>query len=319
MSNYKKNTIAASGTYQIIYCESEEYGMGGPYAAAIYLQAEDKAPFFINSKCFGEAVFAEDESCFFFLHLNSDRKLQVMQYEITTCTLQLFKDIYDYAAFETVGKHACTVNGKIWDAVNNKYQEGLVICDTNAENVETSTVIAPKIIIEPKDGIQIVTFYDNRKTVNERLKNSITYPDRKIDFYTKHGFHVHYNDKDMVEFIEIMSDMELAFELYEKNPFATAPEEICKLLSEKNNGEENLIEAPVSFMYLELSLGIFRNSTPEKYAKYIEQAKIDEPESFKNGMPEWMLDELEKTKHFQTIGLGNKGYFRNPVYFIKEG
>ena len=71
-------------------------------------------------------------------------------------------------------------------------------------------------------------------------------------------------------------------------------------------------------MFLELGLGVFRSSTPEKYQAYIDQAKKEEPENFVNGTPEWMIEEQEKTKHFQTIGLGDKDYFRDPIYFVKE-
>ena len=157
----------------------------------------------------------------------------------------------------------------------------------------------------------------DRKTVNERLKGAVNYPDRKIDFYTKYGYHIHYNENDIVTFIEIMGDMQSSFELYNQNPFTANVDELVKLLTDKNNGEVNLIDAPEDYMFLELGLGVFRSSTPEEFAKYIEEAKKEDPENFINGTPEWMLEEFEKTKHFQTIGLGNKDYFRNPIYFKK--
>jgi hypothetical protein len=316
--NYKPNTLAPSGNYEIIYGETNEYGMGGPYASCIYLKLKDKAPFFVADMCYGDLQFAADESCFYFLHLNVDRKIQVMQFDLTNYSLKLFYDEFEHAEFETVNtKYGYSINGKNWVPKENRYNEGLIICDTNAEHVQTETIVNPVIRIQPRFGIDIVGFYDTRKTVNQRLKNAESFSDRKIDFFTEHGFHIHYNENDVVEFIEIMGDMQSTFELYGKNPFATDTKLLIDELTEKNNGAINLIDAPEDYMFLDLSLGVFRNSTPEKFVKYIEQTKLENPDDFVNGIPEWLLQDLEKTKYFQIIGLGNKDYFRNPIYFQK--
>ncbi len=315
---YKPNTISPRGNYEIIYGETHEYGMGGPYASSIYLKQKNKAPFFIENMCYGNLRFSDDESCFYFLHLNMKRQIQVMQFLFETNELKLFYDEFAIAEFETTStKYGYSVNGKNWIESENKYNEGLIICDTNHENVQSKKIVEPLIRILPTHGIEIVTFFMDRKMVNERLGAS-DLPNQPIEYYTKYGYHIHYTEKDVVKFIEIMGDMQSKFELYEQNPFTANTDELVKLLTEKNNGEINLIEAPTDYMFLELGLGIFRSSTPEKYQAYMEQAKKDEPEYFINGTPEWMLEELEKTKHFQTIGLGDAAYFRDPIYFIKE-
>jgi hypothetical protein len=314
---YPENTISPTGKYEIIYGYKEEFGMGGPYAGSIYLAFKDKPPMFIHGMCYGDLRWADDESCFYFLLLKN-RKLQVMQFLIETNELKLFYDTYQMAEFETTTtKHGYTVNGKNWIDKENRYNEGLIICDTNDENVETKTIISPKIIIIPNDGIEIISIGDERTFVNKRVKGFETYENSKIDYYTNYGFHVHYDDKNLVEAIEIMFDMQGVFELYDKNPHTTEISEMVEILKAKNNGETNPIQEPEDYMFLELSLGIFRNSTPEKYQLFIEQYKKEEPENFKNGTPEWMLEYLEKTKHFQTLLIGNKDYFRDPVYFTK--
>jgi hypothetical protein len=315
-ARYLPNTIFPSGDYEIIYGEAQEFGMGGPYASSIYLKPKDKAPFCISSMCFKEVIVADDESCFYFMFLNVNRNLQVMQYEMATNTLKLFKDVFNYAEIETAStKYGYSVNGKNWVEATQSYNEGLIICDTNDINVEKATIIEPRIHIWPRFGIEIVSFYDDRKTVNERLKGAVSHHNEKIDFYTKYGFHIHYNDEDRVEFIEIMGDMESTFELYEKNPFTTDVDEMVAILGKMNDGDENLIQAPTSYIYLELGLGIFRDGTPENFEKYIQECKAENPDDFINGTPEWLLIDYEKTKHFQTIGLGDNNYFRNPIYY----
>jgi hypothetical protein len=315
---YKQNIQFPNGKYEIIHGITHEYGMGGPYASTIYLKPKEEAPFFISDMVFGDVLIADDESCFYFLFLNTQRKLQVAQYELESNTLKFFKNIFDYAELEAAStKYGYSVNGKNWIEGENRYNEGLIFCETNEISTQTQHIVKPYIKILPNQGFDFITFYDDRKLVNERLKDAISFPDGKIDYFTKHGYHIHYNDNDIVEFIEIMGDMDSTFELYGKNPFETDVNEIIDLLRSKNNGEENLIQAPTSYMFLELGLGIFRSSTPENYIKYIEQTKIEQPDDFAHGTPEWMLEGLEKTKRFQTIGLGNNKYFRHPIYFSK--
>jgi hypothetical protein len=319
--NYKfpENSVSPSGKYEIIYGYKEEYGMGGPYAGSIYLSEKDKPPMFIHSMCYGDLRFADDESCFYFLHLNLDRKIQVMQFLIETNELKLFKDVFEIVEFETTStKYGYSVNGKNWIDSENKYNEGLIICDTNDENVESKAIISPKIRILPKDGIEFISIGEQRTSVNKRVKGFTAYEGQKIDYYTNFGFHIHYDDENLVEAIEIMFDMQGVFELYQKNPHTTEIQEMVEILKAKNNGETNPIDEPEDYMFLELSLGIFRSSTPEEFQIYIDQTKTENPDDFKNGTPEWMLEDLEKTKYFQTCLIGKKDYFKNPVYFIKE-
>jgi hypothetical protein len=317
-SRTPENTISPSGNYEIIYGYKEEFGMGGPYAGSVYLAFKDKPPMFIHGMCYGDLRWADDESCFYFLCLEN-RKLKAMQFLLETNELKMFKDIFDYAEFETTAtKYGYTVNCKNWIPSENNYNEGLIICDTNNENVESKTIISPKINIIPKDGIEIISLGDERSFVNKRVKGFTAYEGRKIDYYTNYGFHIHYDENDLVEAIEIMFDMQGVFELYGKNPHTTEIEEMVEILKAKNNGETNPIDEPEDYMFLELSLGIFRASTPEEFQIYIDQTKAENPNDFKNGTPEWMLEDLEKTKHFQTLLIGKKDYFRDPIYFVKE-
>jgi hypothetical protein len=141
----KPSYTTPSGKYKIIYGETFEFGMGGPYAADIYLKPKGKPKVFLSEKCYGDVLFADDESCIYFLYLNMDRMVQIMQFDFESNSLKLFADTYTMATFESAAtKYAYTINGKNWIEAENRYNEGLIICDTNDENVQF------KIIIETK-------------------------------------------------------------------------------------------------------------------------------------------------------------------------
>jgi hypothetical protein len=141
----KQSIVSPSGKYKIIYGETHEYGMGGPYAQDIYLKPKGKDMVFISEKCYGDALFSDDESCIYFLYLNIDRKIQVMQFDFESSTLKLFADTFTMATFETTKtKYAYSINGKNWIEEENRYNEGLILCDTNVENVLRKTIIELK-------------------------------------------------------------------------------------------------------------------------------------------------------------------------------
>jgi hypothetical protein len=142
---FKRNTPFPNGKYKVVYGITHEFGMGGPYASSIYLRPKNQAPIFISGMCYGEAVIADDESCFYFLFLNINRNLQVMQFDLESSALKLFKDVYGFAEFEsTKTKYAYSVNAKNWIEAENRYNEGLIICDTNEINVQSKTLIELK-------------------------------------------------------------------------------------------------------------------------------------------------------------------------------
>ena len=138
----KPSVSSPSGKYKIIYGETFEFGHGGPYAQDIYLKLKSKAKVFISEKCYGDVIFADDESCIYFLYLTVDRMIQIMQFDLESNTLKLFVDTFTMATFEsTKTKYAYSINGKNWIEAENKYNEGLIICDANDENVARKTII----------------------------------------------------------------------------------------------------------------------------------------------------------------------------------
>jgi hypothetical protein len=137
----KQRITTRSGKFKIIYGETIEYGMGGPYAHDIYIKLKGKSKILISEKCYGDAIFAQDESCIYFLYLNNERKIQVAQFDFECTTLNLFKDTFDMASFESAKtKYTYAIIGKTWIASDNKYSEGMIICDTKDKNIERKTI-----------------------------------------------------------------------------------------------------------------------------------------------------------------------------------
>jgi hypothetical protein len=316
MNSYKPNTIAPDDSHEIIYGENHEYGMGGPYASSVNLQQKNCAPFFICDGCYGPALWNSSASAFCFLVLNVDRKIQIMLYEIGSKKLTRFASAFGIAEINTFKSDTVQIYFKSWSDEKNSYIDGTIDFNITTELVEKREIVSPKIRIQPTLGIDIISFYDDRETVQKRIKGGTKADGTAIDYYTSYGFHVHYDKvTNLVCFIEIMYDMQAVFDLYDKNPFHAPVEEMVALLTEKNGADINKLQSPRSYIFLDISLGIFRNSTPEQMDDYLEKAKVETPDYFVDGKPqEWLQIDIDKAKHFQTIGLGNKDYFKDPIY-----
>jgi hypothetical protein len=316
LSNQQYSPIfSPDGERQFIFGEVQEYSMGGAYACPCYVSIADSHPRLLHNMCAGFPLWTSDNAKIYFpvwtLSKENYRLQRLACYEISSNKLSVFEQMFSTISLQTLSEN------KLEFIESELFNPKKITFDLSSEKIAETTEIAHKIIIYPTEGIGFINLGDTKKYVREKVLNQQFFEGTPIDYCTTLGFHVHYDNDEKVEFIEIMGDMQSVFELYEKNPFTADVDEMVKVLTDKNGTEINLIEAPTSYKFLDLSLGIFRNSTPENMLKYIEQSRLEEPEAFKSGTPEWMLEDLEKAKHFQTIGLGNQDYFRNEVYFIK--
>jgi len=84
-------------------------------------------------------------------------------------------------------------------------------------------------------------------------------------------------------------------------------EDLVSLLSERNNGLINDFEAEYSYAFLDISVGIYRDSTTQDIEEWIESEKED---GTYEEIIERLTEELEKSKHFCTIGIGIRDYYR---------
>ena len=96
--------------------------------------------------------------------------------------------------------------------------------------------------------------------------------------------------------------------IFGKEPFSSLAEDLVSLLAEKNNGatdKEN--NGEFSYRFIEISVGIYREMTPQDMIESIEEAKQD---GCYEDIKEWLEADLEKSKHFHSIGIGTEDYYR---------
>jgi hypothetical protein len=162
-----------------------------------------------------------------------------------------------------------------------------------------------KFVLEPLVGVGIINLGDTKAKVYEQLGNSGT-PDSETDYYCNNALQIHYKN-DKVDFIEFCNDEVLEVEIYGINPFKTLADDLLALLKEKNGPVFNKREAPFSYAFKSISVGIFRESSESEVLESIDECKKD---GTYEENKDWLEEDLEKFKYFQTIGIGVKGYYR---------
>lgn len=178
-----------------------------------------------------------------------------------------------------------------------------------------------QILLKPLEGISIsgigeIFLGDKMEQVEKIIGRPVNLTPVEIGniyanqaFYFQFEMRVDYNKQNQVEFIEFLfgpwpEKTELT--IYGKNPFEVESEELVKLLSSENNGNVNETEAPYCYGFSEIGVGIWRESHPKDIEDWLQEKKEKgEYETNKT----WLDEELEKSKHFWTIGIGKKGYY----------
>lgn len=167
-----------------------------------------------------------------------------------------------------------------------------------------------KVQVKPLEGIVLngedISFHCSREAVEqilgrpEKWKNSYYYYNNELRF--------DFNNNNELEFIEFLAghDSRLQPEIYGICPFLVAADEVYTILSEHNNGEIDDRENGYSYGFLETSIGIFRQNTPENVLEMEQEAK-------ENGEPltkEEYEYEMKKANYWATFGLGVEGYYK---------
>ena len=174
-----------------------------------------------------------------------------------------------------------------------------------------------EIILQPLVGAEVngkgkILFGQNQDEVIAILgepvrKNTKVYSssNREIFYYYDFEFTIFFHHKK-VEFIECNGPYceKITPIIFEKDAFSLLAEDLIALLSSKDNQR---FHGMGSSSFFELSVELYREMTPLDVEKSIEDAK-------KNGYyedeKEWLEKDLEKSKHFHTIGMGVKDYYR---------
>jgi hypothetical protein len=163
-----------------------------------------------------------------------------------------------------------------------------------------------KFILEPHVGIGAIQLGDDKNTVHSKLGKTDALGN-DTDYYFENCLQIHYNKSNQVEFIEFCAGGGIEPEIYGINPFKLLADDLIALLKEKNGPVFNKREAPFAYAFKTISIGIFRESSENDILESIEECK---KEGTYKANEDWLLEDLEKFKYFQTIGIGSKGYYR---------
>lgn len=120
---------------------------------------------------------------------------------------------------------------------------------------------------------------------------------------------VEYDDNKRGSLIEVScGDPESAImaTIYGEDVMKSGADRILQILTEKNHGEaEN--ENGYSYTFYNLSVGVYREITPDDYKELIEEIKINGDPIEDN--PDGEAD-FRKSTHWATIGIGVNSYYR---------
>ncbi|KIR03832.1 hypothetical protein P261_02647 [Lachnospiraceae bacterium TWA4] len=127
-------------------------------------------------------------------------------------------------------------------------------------------------------------------------------------YYFNDEMRIDYGLDETVEFIEFLYgiDGELQPILNGKEIFQMDANQLFDMLSDINNGEIDDSEGPFAYAFLEISVGVYRESTPED----IEDLRAKSEEDGNPMSQEEFEEEMRRANHWMTFGIGVKDYYR---------
>lgn len=158
------------------------------------------------------------------------------------------------------------------------------------------------------DGVKISLGEDRSAVENAIGKGQFV---RERYYYHKNELAISYDSENKVEFLEILGGIDglLKPTIYGVPVFDTNANELVELLKQQNNGEVGDSERGYSYQFLNISVGIYRESTPEAVSEMIEEAA-----SYGNPMADDEIEyEMKRANHWATIGVGVAGYYRRKI------
>lgn len=171
------------------------------------------------------------------------------------------------------------------------------------------------IDILPLDGIDIenlgkISLGQSQSDIEKLLGQPSSNSNPKRLFYNDYELRIDLDENGKIEFIEFFygpfpDKTELS--IYGINPFKIGADNLLEILTEKNNGQIDDSEADYCFGALNISVGIWRDTT----TKEIEESIVEMKESNQyEENKDWINEDLNKAKNFWTIGIGIKNYYQ---------
>ena len=162
-------------------------------------------------------------------------------------------------------------------------------------------------IINPLEGITL----ENKKILLGMSKAEVTQVLGAADiceryYYFDSELAIDFDDNDKVEFIEFLAGKEGSLRpfIYGVSAFECDADNLVEVLKTHNNGCIDDNEDGYSYGFKEISIGIYRESTPEGVQQDIDQMTADGEFD-----QEYIDEEREKANHWATIGLGIRDYY----------
>ena len=170
--------------------------------------------------------------------------------------------------------------------------------------------MSKQFIIKPLEGIEwehkAIALGASQSSIIEILGR----PENAIGisfYYYESELRFDFDENQCVKFIEFLGgpDGQIQPQIYGVSAFETDADEFVKLLKEHNDGEIDDSENGYSYAFLNISVGIYRESIPENVREMIKEAEND-------GEPMTAEDieyETKRAAHWATIGIGVKNYY----------
>ncbi|WP_404812398.1 hypothetical protein ACIRNY_01520 [Capnocytophaga canimorsus] len=164
-----------------------------------------------------------------------------------------------------------------------------------------------KLKIIPLVGIEINNSRIFFGSDMDEIIKTLGEPDYKNDrqfYYDTLEFRMDFDTNKKLNFVELQGpDTERIIpEIYGVNPFELEADDLIALLKEKDDNID-ASEKPYCYCFQKISIGVWRDVTPERVIQSIPKNIIGEEENI------WQK-ELDKAKRFWTVGAGIDGYYK---------
>lgn len=128
-------------------------------------------------------------------------------------------------------------------------------------------------------------------------------------YYFQNDLRIDYDANKTVEFIEFLGGIDGSLQplIYDVSAFETTADALYHILAEHNAGEIADNENGCSYAFYNLSVGLYRERTPNSIEEIIADMKADGVNIENNADLEL---EKKKANHWAAIGIGRDGYYR---------
>lgn len=166
------------------------------------------------------------------------------------------------------------------------------------------------IVITPLKSVSIGGSEIRLGCTSNELKSALGEPEslhKNSTYYFGNELRIDFGADGRAEFIEFLGGTDGALQpmIYGVPAFKTGADELYALLAEKNGGEIDDSENGYSCAFLNISVGVYRESIPGNVEEMISEAERD-------GFPmsaEDIAAERKKAEFWATIGIGRTGYY----------